>query len=110
MPTMRQLTDEEVTRLLGRQGGPRVDLTPYLNSLSDFAPGDWGLVELERYESVPTIKRRMTTAAKQQGKRIVWKRRRDEGVPFEVRAGDQPSAQSAAAASGKRAGGRGESA
>jgi hypothetical protein len=48
---------------------------------------------LDRYESVPAIKRRMTMAAKQQGKRIMWKRRRNEGLPFDVRTGEQPTTQ-----------------
>ena len=94
MAQVRTLTDEEVTRLMRRRGAP-VDLTPYIESMRDFEVGDWGVVELERYESAPAIKRRMTLAAKQQDKRLVWKRRRDNVLPFEVRTVEQTSAPAA---------------
>jgi hypothetical protein len=97
MPTTRKLTDEEVVRLNRGRGGP-VDLTPYTDALQELAVGDWGVVELERYDTVRTVKRRTTSAAKQQGKQLVWKRQRDGLLPFEVRAVEkQPSTQSTAA-------------
>lgn len=89
MATARKLTDEEVTQLT-RGKGP-VDLTAYAESLQEIEVGDWGAIELEPGARVITVKRRATVAARQQGKRLVWKRLRDSLLPFEVRAVEQPS-------------------
>jgi len=92
MPTVRALTPQEVEQL--RRRGTRVDLTPYLADLSILSIGDWGLIELKEGDKVPTIKRRYTVAAKEQGKKLVYKRRRMVGLPFEVReAGTEPAVQ-----------------
>ncbi len=90
MPTARKLTDEEVEQLT-RGKGP-VDLTPYAERLQELAVGDWGIIELEPSDRVIAIKRRATVAARQQGKRLVWKRLRDNLLPFEVRAVAAPPA------------------
>ena len=90
MPTARKLTDEEVAQFT-RGKGP-VDLTPYAESLQELAVGDWGAIELAPGDRVITVKRRATTAARQQGKRLVWKRLRDHLLPFEVRAVEAPPA------------------
>ena len=90
MPTARKLTDEEVEQLT-RGKGP-VDLTPYTERLQALAVGDWGAIELEPSDRVIAIKRRATVAARQQGKRLVWKRQRDNLLPFEVRAVEAPPA------------------
>jgi hypothetical protein len=84
MPSVRKLTLDEVQRLRSR--GSRVDLGPYEASLRDLEPGDWGIIELDAGDKVPTIKRRYTIAAKNQGKAIVYKRLRTGKIPFEVRA------------------------
>jgi hypothetical protein len=82
MARVRKLTQEEVAQL--RRRGTRVDLTPYLEALSELAVGDWGAIELEPGEKVSTVKRRATAAATQQGKRLVYRRLREGRLPFEV--------------------------
>jgi hypothetical protein len=84
MPSVRKLTAEEIQRLRSR--GSRVDLSPYESGLRDLNPGDWGLIQLEPTDKVPTVKRRYTMAAKNQGKVLVYKRLRNQTIPFEVRA------------------------
>ena len=92
MPRVRKLSADEVEQL--RRRGALVDLTPYLADLSILSIGDWGLIELKEGDKVPTIKRRYTVAAKEQGKKLVYKRRRMEGLPFEVReVGTEPAVQ-----------------
>jgi hypothetical protein len=83
MPSVRKLTSEEVQRLRSR--GSRVDLSPYEASLSELNVGEWGLIELASGDKVPTVKRRYTMAAKNQGKALVYKRLRNGTIPFEVR-------------------------
>ncbi len=84
MPRVRKLAPEEIQRLRSR--GTRVDLTPYEESLRDLKVGDWGMIELEPGDKVATIKRRYTMAAKNQRKQLVYKRLRNNALPFEVRA------------------------
>jgi hypothetical protein len=89
MATARKLTDEEVVRFT-RGTGP-VDLTAYTQALQEIDVGGWGAIELEPDDRVSAVKRRATMAAREQGKRLVWKRLRDNLLPFEVRAVEQPS-------------------
>ena len=86
MASVRKLTQEEVAQLTRR--GVRVDLTSYLEALSELEVGDWGAIELEPGEKVATVKRRATSAAKQQGKRLIYRRLREGRLPFEVRAAE----------------------
>lgn len=83
VPSVRKLASEEIARL--RQRGVRVDLSPYMQALSELSIGEWGVIELESGDKVPTIKRRYTVAAKSQGKALVYKRLRQGTIPFEVR-------------------------
>jgi hypothetical protein len=82
MASVRKLTQEEVAQL--RRRGTRVDLTAYLAALSALSVGDWGAIELEPGEKVATVKRRATAAAKQQGKRLLYRRLHEGMLPFEV--------------------------
>ncbi len=90
MATARKLTDEEVVRFT-RGTGP-VDLTAYTQALQEIEVGGWGAIELEPDDRVSAVKRRATMAAREQGKRLVWKRLRDSLLPFEVRAVEVPPA------------------
>jgi hypothetical protein len=83
MPSVRKLSSDEVLRLRSRAS--RVDLTPYEADLRDLQPGDWGAIELTDTDKVPTVKRRYTKAAANQGKALSYKRRRRNMIPFEVR-------------------------
>ena len=86
MPTVRKLQPEEVQRL--RRRGTRVDLSSYEAGLRGLQVGDWGVIELDDVDKVPTVKRRYTMAAKNQQKSIVYKRKRNNAIPFEIRAID----------------------
>lgn len=83
MPSVRKLSSDEIQRLRSR--GSRVDLSPYEASLRELSPGDWGVIQLESSDKVPTVKRRYTMAAKNQGKELAYKRLRSGAIPFEVR-------------------------
>ncbi len=89
MATARKLTDEEMVRFTCGKGP--VDLTAYTQALQEIEVGGWGAIELEPDDRVSAVKRRATMAAREQGKRLVWKRLRDNLLPFEVRAVEQPS-------------------
>jgi hypothetical protein len=84
MATVRKLEPDEVQSY--RRRGTRVDLSPYEAGLRGLQVGDWGLIELESDDKVPTVKRRYTMAAKNQQKSIVYKRKRNNTIPFEIRA------------------------
>ncbi len=84
MPNIRRLSPEEIQRLRSR--GSRVDLSTYEQGLRDLDEGEWGLIQLDPGEKVTTVKRRYTAAAKNQGKQLVYKRLRNNTIPFEVRA------------------------
>ncbi len=106
MATVRKLADEEVTRFARR--GTRVDLSDYEAALQELAVGDWGAVELEPGDRVPTVKRRATSAARGQGKRLAWRRERDGLLPFEVRAAEIAAAPARGRGQGRsRTGGGG---
>lgn len=82
MPVVRKLMPEEIQIL--RRRGARVDLTLYSQALADLEIGDWGIIELEPNEKVPTIKRRYQMAARQQKKSLAYKRLRKGTIPFTV--------------------------
>jgi hypothetical protein len=94
MPRVRKLSGDEILRLRSR--GSRVDLTAYEASLHDLQPGDWGLIQLETDDRVPTIKRRYSLAAHNQRKQLLYRRLRNGAIPFEVQAlegGSSPNAR-----------------
>lgn len=85
MPTFEKLSPEEVERLKRRQPATR-DLGPYYAFLESVKPGDWGRVTLEGNETQRVVKRRLTIAAKQKGMSIRYRKSKDGGILFEVRA------------------------
>lgn len=90
MATVRKLAADEIAIL--RRRGARVDLTAYQQALAELEIGEWGLIELEADEKLPTIKRRYALAAKSQGKGLAFRRLRRGTLPFEVRAlSDMPA-------------------
>lgn len=73
MPTFKKLTTEEIALITTRR--PRVEaLAEYLAYLDKLKPGDWGSIELGAGESQRAVKRRTSTAARNQGKQIKWRR------------------------------------
>lgn len=87
MSTVRKLSADEIQRLRSR--GSRVDLSAYEGNLGSLSVGDWGLIQLEEGDKVPTIKRRYAMAAHNQQKLLIFKRLRNNAIPFEVRPLDE---------------------
>jgi hypothetical protein len=79
----RVLTPEEALKYR-RRGGRVVDLTDYLNFVRGMVPGQIAEVTLSEGEKKTTIKRRLTSAAKQLGKELKYKRSSDNSIVFEV--------------------------
>ena len=86
MPRFRTLSPEETAKLQTRRGRS-VDLTEYLAALRDLAPGQVGEAALAEDEKKSTVKRRLTSAAKQLGKSLRYRRSGDRMVVFEVTSG-----------------------
>ena len=105
MAQARKLTPDEVAQMDRPRG--RVDLSAYEAALQELAVGDWGAIELEAGDRVPTVKRRATVAARGQGKRLIWKRQRNELLPFEVRADESAAAPTKRGGQGRPRGGGG---
>lgn len=93
MPVMRKLSMEQVRSLLLPRR--RVDLAPYESQLAQLEIGDWGEIQLEAADRTMVVKRRYTVAAKNLGKRLIYKRPRGGVIPFEVRALTAPSRRAA---------------
>lgn len=84
MPKFSKLSKSEIEKLKARRSA-KVDLSNYLSFLSSLRSGDWGVLTLDEGESQRAIKRRLTTASKQQGKEIRYRRSEQGQVIFEVR-------------------------
>jgi hypothetical protein len=95
LPEFRTLTKDEIEGLARRS--ILQDLTDYLAFLEQLRPGDWGSVTLKPGETQRSVKRRTTTAAGSQGKKIMWRARRDDSpLVFQV-AEAKPARRSRAA-------------
>ncbi len=84
MPTFSKLSKSEIEKLRNRRSA-KVDLSEYLGFLGSMRPGDWGVITLEEGDSQRTVKRRLTTASKQQGKQVRYRKGDDGQIVFEVR-------------------------
>ena len=111
MPQLaRVLTQEDLKRA---EPGTRLDLTPYLAIIDEVTDGGvGGLVALEEDENQRAEKRRLSTAAKQRGYELTW-RKADPGElrfvlarPGEPRPGGRPRRVAAAPAPARRGRGR----
>jgi hypothetical protein len=89
MPRFRTLSPEETAKLQTRRGRS-VDLTDYLAALRDLALGQVGEAALGDEEKKSTVKRRLTSAAKQMGRSLRYRRSGDRIVIFEVTGGRKP--------------------
>jgi hypothetical protein len=72
MPTFRRLSAEEMALL--RAKNISVDLTEYRDFLGTLAPGEGGEVQLGPEDQRRTVKRRLTSAAKQLNQWIRYRR------------------------------------
>lgn len=85
MATFAKLSVSEVEALKKRRVS-RLDLSAYATYVNALAPGEWGVVTLEEGEKQRTIKRRLTVAAKHQGKEMRYRKDGEGRIVFEVRA------------------------
>jgi hypothetical protein len=83
MPTFRRLSAEEIAAMR-QPRGRSIDLTEYRQFLQDLAPGDGGEIALGPDEQTRTVKRRLTTAAKQLNKNVRYRRSDGDVLRFEV--------------------------
>ena len=100
MPELaRVLTQEDLRRA---EPGSRLDLSPYLAIIDEVAGGGvGGLLTLDEGENQRAEKRRLSTAAKQRGYELTW-RKTDPGElrfvlarPGELRPGGRPRRRAA---------------
>ena len=83
MPEFRKLPAEEVARVASRRGRA-VDLTDYLDIVGQLGVGDMGEATIAADENKATVKRRLTMAARRQGKALRYRRTGADRVLFEV--------------------------
>jgi hypothetical protein len=83
VPTFRKLSREEleVTRTRRRNS---VDLTEYTDFIAGLSVGEGGEVTLNGNEQKRTVKRRLTAAAHQLGRRLVYRRSVGNTIRFEI--------------------------
>ena len=87
MPTFRPLSTEEVAALQ-KSRGRAIDLSEYRQFLEELEPGDGGEITLTPGEQKRTVKRRLTTAAKQMNKSVRYRRSEGDVLRFEVQGAD----------------------
>jgi len=84
VPRFRTLTPSEIERFKKRKA-PRPDLLADYNSYLDGRKtGDWGAMRLAEGETQRAAKRRLTTAAKQRGRKIKYRKGDTDEIPFEI--------------------------
>jgi hypothetical protein len=86
MPTFRRLSAEEIAALRPTRTGS-VDLSEYRQFLEPLAPGEGGEITLGKDDLRRTVKRRLTTVAKQLHKQLKYRRSTDDVLRFEVQRG-----------------------
>lgn len=85
MPHFEKLPESEVEKLRKRKTPREGLLDPYFAFLDTMNAGDWGTVALDDGESQRAVKRRLTTASKQRGMQIKY-RKSDQGkILFELK-------------------------
>ncbi|MBI2942466.1 MAG: hypothetical protein HYY04_18715 [Chloroflexi bacterium] len=82
MVSFRRVPPEEAAQYAQRKA--RVDLSSYREFLSSLKSGDWGEVRLDPGEKKPTVKRRLTVAAKEADHDITYKRSDEHHIRFQV--------------------------
>lgn len=79
MPKFVELSKAEMEELSRRRAPTlTIDLTEYVEYIKPLKPGEWGKVTLQKDETSRVIKRRITAAAKQLGKKIRYRDSADE--------------------------------
>ncbi len=84
MPQFRQLSPTELERFFLKRG--QMDLTEYEKVLARMKSNEGAEVQIGEGETVRAVKRRLTVAAKNQGKQLQYSKRAPEGtVVFRVK-------------------------
>lgn len=101
MPTLRKLTQEEARALDAKPLGQRARIAAeYDRYLVDFAPGDYGEVQLDAADNRLTVRNRLQAAAARRGLALTFRRTTGPKLRFRVEAtvdGAQNNAGSAPA-------------
>ncbi len=95
MPTFTVMSLEDAA--LYSSTGKRAQITrEYVGFINELGAGQSGVLELDEGETVTTVKRRLTTAAKAARKRVSFDRVHDNTIYFSVkgRGGRRPKDQS----------------
>jgi hypothetical protein len=95
MAAIRKLAIEEIEQLTQRTRKKRGDglsqrarvAQEYDTFLADFAPNDYGKVELADSENKLTIRNRLRAAAKRRGWRLIYMPTRGQAIRFQIREG-----------------------
>lgn len=90
VPKFEKLSAADVEKL-GKRRMPTLDLSEYLAFLDRVQPGDWGRLTLLDGESQRTIKRRLTSASKQKGLTVKYRKSPEGQILFQVREADAPA-------------------
>ena len=83
MPTFAKLSQDEVDQLRRRRPQTQ-DLGEYLAYLDTLKAGEWGSITLEEGDTQRVVKRRLTTAAKEKGMTLKYKRAPEGQIIFEA--------------------------
>jgi len=84
VPDFRRLSADEVAALRSRRRGS-VDLAEYSEFVRELDEGEGGELELAADEQKRTVKRRLTRAARLQGKDVRYRRSEGNYIRFELR-------------------------
>ena len=85
MPIFTSLSKHDLAAYRKTSRQPRLELLqPYLSFLQDKSLGEGGIVQLEADEQPRTVKRRLTVAAKQQGKKLKYRTGPEGQLVFEI--------------------------
>ena len=90
MPTFGKPSPEEL-ETLNRRRNSTLDLGAYYEHLDAVGLGDWGYMEPDAGESQRLIKRRLTTAAKERGLKLRYKKTEGDRVYFRVNPPEAPA-------------------
>jgi hypothetical protein len=83
VPTFRKVSREELAATTSRRRNS-VDLTEYTDFIASLSIGEGGEVPLNGNELKRTVKRRLTLAAHQLGRRLVYRRSVGNTIRFEI--------------------------
>lgn len=84
MVKLERVTQDEIDSMRKRRA-QTLDLTEYNNFLEGKQIGEWGRLVLEEGDTQRTAKRRLTTASKQKGFGVKYRKTSDGQILFQLR-------------------------